>query len=71
MLGHILLRKWFRDIEDSIRKSSRTILLAHSAWALGQIGDARAAEPLRSYLNDKNDKVRETVQRVLLRLEAA
>ncbi len=40
-----------------------------AAWALGNIGDERAIEPLKNALNDKSSYVRRVAEKYLKKLE--
>lgn len=49
-------------------KSAEPNARAHAAWALGQLGDARAIESLQRVLHDKNPEVRNDAADALSRL---
>lgn len=54
---------WNKDYKDYYLKM-------RAAEALGNIGDARAVEPLTKSLNDKNKDVRKAAKEALKRIEA-
>ncbi len=59
--------RMFKRLTEEL-KSAEPNARAHAAWALGQLGDARAIEPLQRVLHDKNPEVRSDAADALSKL---
>lgn len=57
----------FRNLLASLKDKNSSVR-SHSAWALGQMGDRSAIEPIMALLKDKNIDVRKDAAAALKRL---